>query len=239
MSRLRQRVFTQGQFVQTYRYYSSQLHAFECDECGKAFGQAGYLRRHVESIHTKIRFTCDVEGCDKSYSFKNGLSMHIKSIHEGDGHRCEQCDKNFSTKQHLTHHTKTVHLSERQFVCSVESCGKSFTYDSNLKAHIKSVHEGVRFPCLICDKSFTRRGSLKTHISSVHELTRHQCINCDKSYTRVGDLNTHIKQKHSTIQTDEIPTTFNCLHCNSTLASFVLLRTHNRVHHPRHVGGLC
>jgi KRAB domain-containing zinc finger protein len=214
---------------------------FKCDQCGKYLSSTYSLNIHIDSVHDKTRYSCDVEGCNKSYSSKKRLSTHIKAMHEGEGYRCEQCDKNFSRKAQLTIHLTTtlIHSNERQFVCSVDSCGKLFTTKINLNQHVRSLHEGVRHSCIFadCAQTFAGANGLKQHISSIHELTRYRCNLCDKSYGQRGDLNVHIKKNHySTIQTIT-PTSFNCLHCDATVATFALLRTHTRTHHRLHIGG--
>ena len=49
---------------------------------------------------------------------------------------CETCDKSFTKKCSLQLHIKTVHMKEKNFQCEI--CDKSFGDNGNLQRHIKT-----------------------------------------------------------------------------------------------------
>ena len=54
----------------------------ECTLCGKTFRSKGHVKRHVESVHEKLKkFQCDV--CEKKYYQKSHLKEHIQYVHGG------------------------------------------------------------------------------------------------------------------------------------------------------------
>ena len=53
---------------------------FKCDECGKYFAWKDYLSRHVTSVHEGVIHRCDK--CDKYFAHKGNLHVHKKSAHE-------------------------------------------------------------------------------------------------------------------------------------------------------------
>ena len=59
-----------------------------CDTCGKSFSQAGYLKKHIYTIHEgHIDHKC--ESCGKSFSQAGNLKKHIHTVHEGHkDHKC-------------------------------------------------------------------------------------------------------------------------------------------------------
>ncbi|PVV02267.1 hypothetical protein BB560_003285 [Smittium megazygosporum] len=95
------------------------------------------------------------------------------NIHGAEKLRCimNGCDKTFSQKAHLLIHLRT-HMGMKPFKCEYPGCGKSFTQLGNLKTHYRR-HTGEKpFACTVpnCPKSFSQSGNLKTHLKKVHLL---------------------------------------------------------------------
>ena len=87
------------------------LRRYECHECdGLCTGKQG-VRRHVESVHTGLKFDCDMcelmielnsgwrcMQCGKGSKNKTLLKMHFKSEHMGITHTCEMCGHKYKIK---------------------------------------------------------------------------------------------------------------------------------------------
>lgn len=94
-----------------------------------------------------VRYPCEREGCDKTYTATSALRRYVKNNHWGDTYLCEyvECDKTYESKSGLRNHIKAVHESVR-YPCEYEGCGKPFTTTSYLNEHTR-VHN-PRFTCL-------------------------------------------------------------------------------------------
>lgn len=53
---------------------------FPCQLCPRTFTQAGALKRHMESVHLKLTFTCDE--CSNVYTRRDTLTQHKKLKHD-------------------------------------------------------------------------------------------------------------------------------------------------------------
>jgi hypothetical protein len=53
--------------------------------------------------------------CGKQFDVKNSLSLHVNSAHlKLKKHECKQCRASFSHKEGLTTHMKTIHLNQQK-----------------------------------------------------------------------------------------------------------------------------
>lgn len=51
-----------------------------CELCHHSFSTKGNLKNHISTIHKNIRpFKCPYQNCDKSYSNKSRLDVHIRT----------------------------------------------------------------------------------------------------------------------------------------------------------------
>ncbi len=73
------------------------------------------------------------EFCAACYSYREGLRVHIDKIHKGIRYPCTVCDKQYSTKGALTLHMKTAHCTETPYQCM--RCGEQFKLRRQYKAH--------------------------------------------------------------------------------------------------------
>ena len=51
---------------------------------------------------------------------------------------CDSCEKSFSQRQHLKTHIRSVHEGYKDYKC--DSCGKLFSQAGHLKTHSNLVH---------------------------------------------------------------------------------------------------
>ena len=89
-------------------------------------------------------------------------------------HHCQICNKDFSDKHGLKIHIAIVHeeikpLQWGPFPCNF--CGSTFGVRSKLKLHIQAVHEGTKpFQCHLCDFKTFYVSSMNMHMR-VHEAS--------------------------------------------------------------------
>ena len=113
---------------------------FKCEHCHKVFGYGPHLKRHIQTVHEKMRpFKC--QQCNKSFTCKSNLQYHIQIDHEKiiKPFKCQQCVKSFSSKRYLQLHIQTVHEDSKLNTC--HHCEKSFTHKANLKCHLQTAHK--------------------------------------------------------------------------------------------------
>ena len=167
-----------------------------CSKCGKHFSFVKSLKRHILTVHEKIKpFKCEVESCLSTFVDRSSQNKHMKNVHEmvkpvkepvkelNESIVCPVCGKSLKGKpKDLRKHISSVHEKIKPFSCPIESCESTFRDKTSQKFHIFNVHEREKpvkvkteepksgNTCEICGKSF--KGSikdLKKHIRFVHE----------------------------------------------------------------------
>ncbi|XP_014229957.1 gastrula zinc finger protein XlCGF7.1-like [Trichogramma pretiosum] len=86
------------------------LKRFLCDRCPEAFGLKVTLKLHVARVHDARRLEC--AECGKLFSKFNHVKRHLHTVHlKLKPYRCELCDRPFGRKEYLKAHTANVHKS--------------------------------------------------------------------------------------------------------------------------------
>ncbi|KAL4898246.1 hypothetical protein BDV59DRAFT_166499 [Aspergillus ambiguus] len=109
-------------------------HPPQCPHCSVSCSTQRELRRHLEVAHGNVSleerklFPCTVPGCDRSFTKKGNLTVHIRTVHEGEKRFvCGETD---------------VSASKRVVGWDGQGCGKRYGSKLALEEHIRTAHLG-------------------------------------------------------------------------------------------------
>ncbi|WVZ89886.1 hypothetical protein U9M48_036235 [Paspalum notatum var. saurae] len=143
-------------------------------QCGKKKG----IRQASDGLRDGdkgVKFSCDIEGCDMSFSTPQDLSLHKRDICPVKG-----CKKKFFCHKYLLQHRK-VHLDERPLMCSFAGCKKTFKWPWARTEHMR-VHTGVR-PYACTEPGCTQTFRFVSDFSRHKRKTGHSCDKKKKNST--------------------------------------------------------
>ncbi|XP_026745928.1 zinc finger protein 417-like [Trichoplusia ni] len=147
----------------------------ECVECRQTFQSAAHLNKHTNkheamicgcgkkfpngicflshkkfcSKHKNIKSSYICDYCNKNYTKKNCLKMHIKLRHTvGWVFQCDKCGKRLSSKAHLIEHGNTHLRVMDRHVCH---CGAMFSSRRGYERHLKK-HESKKLNLVMVKK---------------------------------------------------------------------------------------
>ncbi|KAJ8905604.1 hypothetical protein NDN08_002110 [Rhodosorus marinus] len=110
-----------------------------CTECGHEFKRVYELKRHIDSVHLRVRnYPCEI--CGKRFSQSGHVRVHIQTVHEKAAFNfCDICGRGFGTKPKLVRHRRSVHEKSRHHQCRV--CNSKYFQSSDLKRHLRLKHK--------------------------------------------------------------------------------------------------
>lgn len=111
----------------------------------------------------------DCPMCDKKFSRRTGLSIHIRR-HTGETpFECEFCKKKYVVQYDLDRHIMLVHLGTKKYTCFCDVCRKPFISKSGMLEHKKLFHVEMKlYPCAVCGINFIKQELLDEHMKK-HE----------------------------------------------------------------------
>ena len=110
---------------------------FSCNFCDKKFSQRGHLQVHMDALHNGLRFPCS--HCGKEFKQKPHLQRHVESVHLGVRYKCDQCDHQATQISNLVTHKEMVHENKIYFCKFCDFHAKSRT---QVRKHKNRQHKG-------------------------------------------------------------------------------------------------
>jgi len=169
---------------------------YHCPDCDFVSCIQSKLDKHVKNNHTRPEKCTQ---CDKSFGTPKVLKEHFRIAHSDNSHiyKCNLCLHSYSRKEHLRGHLKTVHESSlsKPFECA--TCHRTFRSKEKLEHHVARIHELRNCePCPHCKKLYSR---ISVHLirclkNPDRKLERLKCPGCDKTYFHSKNLNIHLKK---------------------------------------------
>lgn len=202
---------------------------FDCDQCAKNFSTEKRLEHH-KRIHLpkeeRQRYPCPY--CDNMFMSRNGVALHIQTIHTQEKpFVCEECGKPFTTNHALKEH-KVAHTDERPFQCL--QCPKRFKNPQALKLHT-DIHDGTEYICPICGQRLNTKKTLNRHMVVHSDVKKYKCQYCGNEYKRAKALKDHL-----ILHTGLHP--YSCPFCERTFVNGSNFRSHKLKMHPEELAAL-
>ena len=157
--------------------------------------------------------------CDKNFSWKKSLKVHMKNAHGGQN---VESENSFCENNESTYTNQEENNVQSNYFCKY--CGKKYEWKISLNRHIKTVHEGGKgiqhseylfdqktFDCDFCGKTLKNSYQLKRHIRYKHENPKlYTCNLCESTFTQPNSLQRHIENIHEKIKNQK------CGYCEQT-----------------------
>ncbi|KAJ5712860.1 uncharacterized protein N7483_010041 [Penicillium malachiteum] len=189
------------------------VHPPKCPQCPIICSTSRELRRHLEVAHGDVSleerkvFECTYPDCDRSFTKKGNLTVHIRTVHEGEK-RFGCGDTDLSTSKKVTGWDGI-------------GCGKRYGSKLALEEHVRTTHLGFqnakaeRRQRLGLDKKKPKDAGTSNKMSTLAALTGHgyaeetgrhiACLydSCENRFHRDYDLWVHMTTKHGCAE-DEV-----------------------------------
>ena len=166
---------------------------------------------HEMADSKRNRVECDK--CDKTFSSKANLKVHVTHKHEGKRYSCEKCLKIFTDVGFLRKH------SCKFFKCG--TCNKNFKNGSKLMRHARIDHSIKEWDCPTCKENII---VTELHIHDFVFLCKH----CDGRFLTKPELQNHECQRKKQPETEERE--FKCKLCPGSFSRVNDFINHNLEH---------
>ena len=158
-----------------------------CEHCGKGFANKCSLKKHIDSIHRKIkRFECTY--CGKRFTSDAAMKGHAATQHDAEEFarfQCNVCQKRFFGKSDYEKHARG-HLSK---------CASAGSRRKEMMRRGRCYHSG----CGVVFDSGDLVEKVKNHLVTVHRdlvYAKYECTECKSLWYDVGEYRFHMGKKH-------------------------------------------
>ena len=185
----------------------------DCDECNESFSWRSTLSEHIKFVHQNVQYNC--ETCNKSFSQKGTLKTHIKTVHENVRYNSDKYLKNF-TKIHLNESTveSTNDKSEElEKSTTVALCGTS-DHSSDINCFEQ---ENVAIMQMIPCHSYPSSDHDYVEKKSTIFTAKYKCDKCERSFDKKTNFYIHMQSEHGS---------FYCEKCDKSFSQKGTLKTH-------------
>ena len=203
--------------------HQTEREMVNCPLCSKHLLLAS-LKNHIKETHdVQRKHKCNK--CDKLFKRSDHLTIHLRSVHDGQRVSCKFCGKQFSKNGHLRTHLIGNHLPDKQILFDCVMCGKQYKDKSGLNNHMESKHSSQEFKCeekdciIVCSS----RVNLRFHFLDIHKGRTKFCSICKKDIKR-NCFTSHVRAYHRGDQTS------SCLKCNKEILTKRLKHHIREVH---------
>lgn len=184
------------------------------------------LSTHIRRLHNDEVYQCDL--CPRTFFSKILLRNHIQQAHLGVKYPCKLCSDVLESQSQLVHHKRKKHPEVVPEMKCPLCC--YITRDSgNLYQHLKG-HAGEsakKHACKECGRKFLHLAKLKLHVVTHTEQRNHLCPICGALFKRQNDVKKHIGQVHS-------ERGYECPVCLAKFGTNQNMRVHCASQHPEY-----
>ncbi|XP_059607698.1 zinc finger protein 62 homolog [Phlebotomus argentipes] len=199
-----------------------------CDQCGDAFGNKLYLRKHIERRHSDERkFTCS--RCDKTFKCREDVRKHMR-VHSPWIYTCPVCSRKVRHRGYLVRHMEALHrgvpadIKDSNAPLACTACKVQFANLKVLMAHI-GVHANERpHECSMCGQGFKERRVMLVHVKQSHhgkeKMNLLKCSKCGEACRGRSELAVHFATVH--LKTEAL----ECAFCSRKFTSKIGIGKH-------------
>lgn len=148
--------------------YPKPTKTLKCSHCPERFSEHYTKMNHIKQVH-KINFIFECETCNKKFSRRRALTVHVNKIHT-QKFKCELCGKCYGIKSDLNMHMRS-HRAERSFICTM--CKRAYMHERSLAQHIKGHGDSFKYKCSKCEESFLNRNDFNKHMKRLQWVARY------------------------------------------------------------------
>jgi len=190
---------------------------YECEECGRRFGQKHNMMNHFRTVHLKEKnFKCPT--CGVKFAMKQHLTRHIRTVHDQiKSFECDHCGKSFGQAVARKKHIEAVHLGLRYSCTWRGGCGYTTVQKGQLPFHVRRVHtKEWSWECQLCEEQkgiwwgCIQPGEMKKHKAKNHPVEweeeqeafrkEHPYVckvkKCAKRFATKVEVNRHFEKLH-------------------------------------------
>ena len=178
-----------------------------CVKCGFTSGHRSSLTRHMISKHgntgTSKRPTHKCDICQKWFTTKQSLSIHIDGVHDLR-FQCHQCGKHYASRSGLIEH-EAKHDDKKKYACPESGCNATFGRMTQMQGHINHVHRHhVPYECANdkCQRKFAHKQSCLQHQRHCGISASIECgfEGCKREFATISARKEHRIARHSEVK---------------------------------------